>query len=273
MYRKFLTEFGLNVYTSYKAILPLERVYDYSDDHQYNIYIVTCTPRIYIVEDSISPKGDTISIEFKYEHNGKTETHVVNGMNILPCINHEKVKWEILKNGEFLRLTAEEKLIRELYEKADAQVDPKIFVNGKFTVTIEAGELWVKHCYKEQKCINYDVLYIGQAYGKEGNRCAQDRLKSHSKLQSILTDFYTSRRDDRLYVFLFELDILNQISIDGLNKNSTASSENEGEHFNNIMNHEHRFNQIVNIFEAALINYFKPPYNVNFINNFPDKKK
>jgi|GEM_PF-3100290 len=28
--------------------------------------------------------------------------------------------------------------------------------------------------------------------------------------------------------------------------------------------------QIINITEAALINYFKPPYNVNFVENFPN---
>ena len=37
------------------------------------------------------------------------------------------------------------------------------------------------------------------------------------------------------------------------------------------MNNPLKYNQIINITEAAMINYFKPPYNINFIDNFPDK--
>lgn len=36
------------------------------------------------------------------------------------------------------------------------------------------------------------------------------------------------------------------------------------------MNSELKENQIINVAEAAIINYFNPKYNTNFIDNFPN---
>lgn len=37
--RKYLSEFGLNVYTSYKSIIPIENLEFIKDSRKYHIYI------------------------------------------------------------------------------------------------------------------------------------------------------------------------------------------------------------------------------------------
>lgn len=99
---------------------------------------------------------------------------------------------------------------------------------------------------------------------------ATDRLKSHSTLQRILTDYYSSHPDKQLHIFLMEFTPQIQASFDGLTGLYTATYE-EDSHFKDVINNPLKYNQIINITEAAIINYFRPPYNIKFIDNFPDE--
>ena len=117
---------------------------------------------------------------------------------------------------------------------------------------------------------DFEVLYIGQAYGKDGQRLAQDRLKTHNTLPTILSDCNMRYPDKRIYILLLEVNpILNSV-MDGINGGSVGNVE-EDIHFFNVFANPPQMNQIINIAEAALINYFKPKYNVNFKENFSNK--
>ena len=49
-------------------------------------------------------------------------------------------------------------------------------------------------------------------------------------------------------------------------------TEEEGDkHMHDVLCNLPRLDQVINIMEAALINYFKPEYNVNFVENFPNE--
>jgi len=267
MYRKYLSEFGLNIFTSYKVFLPLEKVYDYVDDHIYNIYMIAKSPRVCIEENSVVITENKITLNIiDKKNNFKITTSISFDSNI----DHRIINYEVFNNGESIRLRANENYIRNAFLNSNIDIDSRLFVDGEYRIVIEAGLLWFNECYKINRKVYFDVLYIGQSYSENSNRCAQVRLKSHSKLQKILQDFYLERCDERIFAFLFELDILNCIDIDGFNKNSISSVEDENLHFNNLMDYEHTNRQIINIFEAALINYFKPKYNINFIDNFPN---
>ncbi len=63
--------------------------------------------------------------------------------------------------------------------------------------------------------------------------------------------------------------ILNSV-MDGIHGGNVENIE-EDMHFFNIFANSPQMNQIINISEAALINYFKPKYNNNFKENFPNK--
>ena len=49
MKRKYLFEAGLDVYTSFKTILPVEYLKDLEnkDDHKYHIYAILAYPQVY----------------------------------------------------------------------------------------------------------------------------------------------------------------------------------------------------------------------------------
>ncbi len=270
MYRKFFTEFGLVIYTSHKAIMPLEYVYEYRDDHVYNIYVITCKPRTYIQTDSLAPAKESITLNLELRNNDKTTVITANDLKPIPFIDYMMLDYSLMRNDEVLRITAEEAYIRSVFDKNQVKFDNSAFRDGKFIINIESSYLLDMHYEKTQTVQNYEVLYIGQSFGKDGKRTAQERLTNHSTLQKILTKFLCERREDSIYVFLFEVNVLNQMSMDGFNQDSTADKVAEDKHFHNVFDHAHDFNQIVNIFEAALINHFKPEFNIKLIDNFPN---
>ena len=63
--------------------------------------------------------------------------------------------------------------------------------------------------------------------------------------------------------------ILNTV-FDGISKDFICSEKQSDEHLVNVMSNKLKENQIINVAEAAIINYFKPKYNTNFIDNFPN---
>ncbi len=117
-----------------------------------------------------------------------------------------------------------------------------------------------------------EVLYVGQAYGGDGKRTAIDRLKSHEKLQKILIDCNVTYPHKCIYVLLLEMSSQILSNFNGVSSEFICSEEESVEHLNSIMSNLPKENQIINITEAAIINYFKPKYNVNFIDNFPSIK-
>lgn len=102
----------------------------------------------------------------------------------------------------------------------------------------------------------FEIEYIGQSYAKDGHRTAQERLKSHQTLQRVISD---ASKDGILDInlFLFGADIS---CID----NETLCGDESPifiiDDVDNNITSEH-----INLFEAYLINSFKPKYNKNFI--------
>lgn len=119
---------------------------------------------------------------------------------------------------------------------------------------------------KTQK-VNFDVKYIGQAYGKDGSRNALDRLMKHETLQKIalqgIPDGY------RLELLLLEIQPSNKIFTVF---NPNASNKNQGNERINAgldklfdTNEQER----ITLYEASLIRYFMPVFNKEFKNSFP----
>jgi len=117
----------------------------------------------------------------------------------------------------------------------------------------------------------FEVLYFGQAYGKEGDRTAFNRLSSHSTLQKILTDCQTKYPNKHIYLLLLEITPITISTFNGISKSFQKSEDESEEHMQTVLSTPLAEQQIINISEAALINYFKPEYNTNFVENFPDK--
>ena len=113
----------------------------------------------------------------------------------------------------------------------------------------------------------FEVVYVGQAYGKDGSRSAIDRLRKHETLQKIaltgVPDGY------RLELLLLEIEpattmftVLNPWA-----KDSSAGKDRIGKGLDKLFGtSEH---ERITLYEASLIRHFRPHYNTEFKNSFP----
>lgn len=115
---------------------------------------------------------------------------------------------------------------------------------------------------------HFKVLYIGQAYGEDGERSAIDRLMSHSTLQKIsLTE--PIPEGYRLEIILIGIEnsfqLVTAMNPFAQNHKSTPERITNGLDFLFGTNEAQR----VSLYEAALIRYFQPKYNTHFKDSFP----
>lgn len=111
-----------------------------------------------------------------------------------------------------------------------------------------------------------DVLYVGQGKGRKISRTAFQRLYAHVTLQRIMAESMLSHPDSEILLLLFKFEhSRNIISTGGdFSVEPTATQSEELEHFNKIMDVTLDRNARINLAEAALINYFKPHYNIHY---------
>jgi len=115
--------------------------------------------------------------------------------------------------------------------------------------------------------VNFDVKYIGQAYGKDGSRNAIDRLLKHETLQKIslkgVPDGY------RLTLLLLAIQPSNQLFtiMNPFAKNSEEGSERITSGLDKLFNTTEQ--ERIALYEASLIRYFYPEFNKEFKDSFP----
>lgn len=122
--------------------------------------------------------------------------------------------------------------------------------------------------------LDYEILYIGQAYGKAGERTAIDRLMSHSTLQKINSHSLSYCPDSDISILLTKFSQLDLLSVNGLVKSNPKNKDTDDKRaFEFFKNNGNKFseNQKINFTEAALIKYFQPKYNLEFKESFPSK--
>lgn len=255
--RKYFTEFGLNVFTSFKTIVPVEHLEKIPNDKNYHIYGILSCPKITVDEKSLSTSKNGISCTLLEHHGGELKRFEYKDVIILQDLDHSKIHLKSIfpfstinvENGDHNFLD-KNKNVHKSFE-FDAQL---IHMSSRCLDKVE-----------------FEVHYIGQSFGKDGERNAFSRLKAHSTLQKILTDFIAKRPDRRLYILLLEFTTQLMSLHDGLTGKYSTTSEENDKHTRAVLCDLPRNNQVINITEAALINYFKPEYNVNFVDNFPNK--
>lgn len=127
------------------------------------------------------------------------------------------------------------------------------------------------HALLPEALVPEEVLYIGQAFGKSGERTAYDRLASHSTLQRIYAD---ADPDKETWLTLCSIDDVALNTVIAPRPTVEASEEQNNAHWDRVYA---RFNssdfwerEVITAAEAGLISYFKPKYNRIFKNNYPD---
>lgn len=261
MERKYSFEAGLNVFTSYKTIIPVE---DFSilkkiDPHRYHIYGILSYNQFFIRKKDIQKRNDGIKVTLFTIIEDKEVDYELPFLEFIEGADHRKIEIRVSYPGT--------KMILVIKDEEFLRKNPKV----KRIVEIKAQNLYMFSAKSIVSREEYEILYIGQSYGKKGRRTALDRLEAHSTLQKILTEYKEEHPDKHIYILLLEMEARLAMSFDGISKKFTKSEDESMEHLKKVYSDLPKEEQIINIVEAAMINYFKPEYNVNFVENFPDK--
>ena len=130
-----------------------------------------------------------------------------------------------------------------------------------------SDEEMMRRLSNQQDAICFEVLYVGQAYGKDGSRNALDRLLKHETLQKISVKGIPA--DRRLTLLLLEIEPGNRLITF---MNPWAANKIEGEKriaagLDKLFDTSDA--ERVTLYEASFIRYFQPPFNKEFKDSFP----
>ena len=253
---KYYSQFAINMYLSSYQFLQQTELSTYgkvqktfTDRNPCNIYFIVKRPRISLDPDYFVIEGN--SIKFKYYIHIQDTKHT----------RYFRLK---RKKGMFnIRMETEYP-----YNYFGLRDDNNLNINYKLAVVID---LIHKKSISKEPLLDYEVLYIGQAYGEDGKRTAIDRLGSHSTLQKIYSEASQRNPNSEIWIMLAHFT---QKNITSMNGRISMPKENEEEDFNRFSNFSNSENitekQRINFTEAALIKTFLPKYNKEFKNTFPN---
>jgi len=148
------------------------------------------------------------------------------------------------------------------------------FVDGIHHVVDSSGNLGWPSPHDVQarlssisQAIDFDVKYIGQAYGKDGSRNALDRLLKHETLQKIALKGIpdTHKLTLLLLTVVPNSQLFTAFNPFAKNKDDDGARIRAGLDKLFETNEQER----ITLYEASLIRYFSPEYNKEFKNSFP----
>lgn len=244
--RKYETEIGVSLVVVPQVVgrqWELERA-DVPRNPPCHLYVVTETSRVSIPPSSVNIAGNLITgvarrqvedsydtCEFKFEYPGEGE-----------------LRWESQYPYEDFRIV----------NSSDNSVILSTSAHETVAIGSEVADEWCDH----------NILYIGQAFGREGERQAFDRLRSHSTLQRI----YAEQRPDReVWLSLCAITDVAIIYTANPRDSGVITGAEDREHARKVHAsiNSPRFygKEGVALAEAGLIKYFQPKYNVIFKDN------
>lgn len=244
--RKYISEFGLNVCTSYTWLLQqdqLHKLVELPDDP--HIYIVGRRPRISIDPDSVEFRDHTITGTF-YKH--------------IQDVRHA-IPFEALNELGRADLKARSKY--PFTEVSFITTEGEQVLHAKAAILLGmCGPIYWEH-------LDLEVLYVGQSYGDKGSRSAVDRLQTHSTLQGIYAEAIKHSPDQEIWLILLCFERFMIASFDGITKKYETTEEEDNEHRAKVLGNPISEQQEVNFTEASLIKYFRPEFNVKYKDTFP----
>ncbi|AQW22411.1 hypothetical protein [Clostridium perfringens] len=268
---KYSCEFGLGVYCCYKTIVPVEHLNDIiKSKNRFHIYSILATPKISIRDI----KKDNTGISFKLiKHLGENdEEFEIKNLDIFKLgLDYNKAEIKCKYPNNKLEISFDKDYLKSYYNdflKDKINIKKSELMQLKKSI-IDSQRLFYLAPETRNHQNEMEVLYVGKAYGIKRTRTALERLKAHEKLQKILIECNHDYPHNRIYILLMEINTQIFSTFNGIEKEFLSSEEESEEHLKNVMSNLPIENQVINITEAAIINYFKPKYNVDFVNNFP----
>jgi hypothetical protein len=250
MIRKYITEFGLNMVGGPSALvqqadLNREAVQDaFGDANPCHIYMVCRRPRITIRPDEV---GFTDRAFEGY-------VTIQDGLTLIR--EPFSVGWGAGADSTF----------SSEYPFNECTI---LGPDGRAIVRGNAAALARYLGWSVTTHLDAEVLYVGQAYGENGNRIAPDRLRKHSTLQSIYAEAISRTPDKEIWLALWSFEETLITCFDGTPQSYGTSTTDDDAHIDSVLNNTMSEQQKINFTEGALIRYFDPEYNVMFRKTFP----
>ncbi|MCX5568908.1 hypothetical protein [Kaistia nematophila] len=235
--KRFDIEHALSLYALNFFTLPANALYDRSELEKYkdiinksHIYVVGFIP----VVEFISAKQDGRNLIMAFEILSKNYELLVNLPDYYDLVLIDDL-WYISDGENIESLPSEDWCLLQLHLRYDVS--------------------------------RFHVKYIGQAYGKNGSRNALDRLSKHEKLQEIAIKGCPDGH--KLQILMLVIEPSNRI-ITSFNPRAIESKSGDARISAGLdklfsTNEAER----ISLYEAALIRYFLPQYNLEFKNSFP----
>jgi len=206
-----------------------------------HIYLVGTRPRISLKPDSFIIEGRRITAVL--------EVHNKDQRNEIQIVT------EYPEETEGLEFTCDYPYTDFSLQKPDGQHN----LSMKWS-------LFLQGLKPMQPELDFQIMYVGQAFGEDGERHAADRLRSHSTLQKIYSEAIQRNPDREVWQNLIAFQPPFQITmLDGHNSDA-HDPEGHAEKFGNM---QISWAHMICFAEAAMIRYFQPEYNQVFKNSFP----
>lgn len=254
--RKYLAEGGLNLYSSGASVLRPTDLYTHGQNVEVkaalegcNIYVIARRKKISICPYSLKISDGRVFGDFRVHDNLEFERFPFHQVDLF--------------RGA-LDVRAENSYGHNMLVRIDE----------RNTVMVPSYQLSISTVHSLGDRTDLDVLYIGQGIGRKTSRLAVDRLSSHSTLQRILADTLNTAPDTEVLLLMFRFEHhRNIISTAGdFSIIPQASEQQESKHFGALQDARLDRYARISLAEAALINYFKPQYNVHYKEKFRSDK-
>ena len=160
--------------------------------------------------------------------------------------------------------------------------------NGYYNITLRAENVWMRDFivinnffYSPDKAFSLDenevlpsdleIMYIGQAFGKEGKRKIDDRLSNHEKLLEVALSIVNSTTTEEILIIglTMESNDLGTLFTALMDDNSNSITMEAMLDLQKKAQMRLSDNQALTVFEASMIRYFQPHYNTEYKKTFP----
>ncbi|MDP9726026.1 hypothetical protein J2W44_005128 [Priestia aryabhattai] len=242
MNTNYMSEYGLQTWAYHLTLCyPYDLGHLSPDDRRYNIYVATLIPKLSIDEDSVQFFENHIRFDVIVGTGGHTTRETLDVSvfpSVIPGFDHRNFEFEYEKPRKAMVFTGWEKGVIELS---------------------------LLQVYREHSkyYLDTEIVYIGQAFGENGERLPAEELMSDPTLlkveEAILRDY--PEKDLALLLLEFKSQLLEEIDSEDEDLIQLQEiTKNPPLELNN---------QIIEATEAALINHFKPEYNKKLNDGFP----
>ena len=250
--RKFTTEFGFHVRAIQLVVVQQQDLSRLSEEawatkiQPSHVYLICRRPKISLVAAETTFDADVVTGKFR----------VWRGHS------YEEVPFAVPNYMDTPNLTVRADYPGTYFEVCDGSGDKLLWGNSAMLMGSFGSEFYAY--------LDLEVLYVGQSFGFEGSRTAQDRLQSHSTLQAIHAEALNRSPDMDVWLVLIAFeDPYILTAIDPTKQVQTTDAEDDA-HIDQVLSTPISVQQEVNLTEAMLIRYFDAPYNKMFRNSFPN---